>query len=73
AWLEFEVEPDGTGSTIRQTAVFDPVGLPGLLYWYSVYPLHGRVFAGMLAGIAQFATREKGSDPISPDSRSARR
>ena len=55
AWLEFEVEPDGDGATIRQTAVFDPVGLLGLLYWYAVYPLHARVFAGMLRGAAAHA------------------
>jgi len=55
AWLEFEVEPDGDGTTIRQTAVFDPVGLLGLLYWYAVYPLHARVFAGMLRGAASDA------------------
>ncbi len=52
AWLEFEVEPTATGSHIRQTAEFDPVGLAGLSYWYLVYPLHQMVFAGMLRGIA---------------------
>jgi uncharacterized protein YbjT (DUF2867 family) len=57
AWLEFEVTPEGTGSVIRQTAVFDPVGLLGLAYWYSAYPLHQFVFAGMLAGIARAAER----------------
>jgi uncharacterized protein YbjT (DUF2867 family) len=55
AWLEFEVKPDSDGATIRQTAVFDPVGLLGLLYWYGVYPLHARVFAGMLRGVARAA------------------
>ena len=55
AWLEFEVQPDGDGAMIRQTAVFDPVGLLGLLYWYGVYPLHARVFAGMLRGMARAA------------------
>ena len=55
AWLEFEVTGDGAGSIIRQTAEFDPVGLWGLLYWYSVYPLHQLVFAGMLRGIARSA------------------
>ena len=53
AWLEFEVAPDGAGSTIRQTAIFDPVGLLGLTYWYSVFPLHQFVFAGMLKGIGR--------------------
>ena len=60
AWLEFEVEPDTNGTTIRQTAVFDPVGLLGLLYWYAVYPLHARVFAGMLRGVAARATKLRG-------------
>lgn len=51
AWLEFEVtEVDGQ-ATIRQTAIFDPVGLFGLAYWYALYPLHQFVFAGMLRGI----------------------
>lgn len=56
AWLEFEVEPHGdSASTIRQTAIFDPIGLTGLAYWYGVYPLHARVFRGMLNGIAERA------------------
>ena len=58
AWLEFEVRGDQQSSTIRQTAIFDPVGLFGLLYWYSLYPLHELVFAGMLRGIARAAARE---------------
>lgn len=52
AWLEFEVEPTSKGSLIRQTAIFDPVGLTGLAYWYTIYPLHEFVFGGMLNGIA---------------------
>jgi hypothetical protein len=55
AWLEFEVRGDAERATICQTAVFDPKGLAGLLYWYGIYPLHTRVFAGMLAGIAREA------------------
>ncbi len=53
AWLEFEIQPDGGGSIIRQTALFDPRGLLGRAYWYAVYPLHQLVFAGMLRGIAR--------------------
>lgn len=55
AWLEFEVVPRDGGSTIRQTAIFDPAGLSGLVYWYGVYPLHRLVFAGMLDGLARAA------------------
>ena len=53
AWLQFEVEPDGAGSVLRQTALFDPHGLLGLAYWYLLYPLHQLVFAGMLRGIVK--------------------
>ena len=56
AWLEFEVDDEGGGVIrIRQTAVFDPVGLLGHAYWYLVYPLHSLVFRGMLRGIARKA------------------
>jgi len=60
AWLQFEVESAGAGSRIRQTAIFDPVGLWGLAYWYLLYPVHALVFRGMLREIARRA-REPGS------------
>jgi uncharacterized protein YbjT (DUF2867 family) len=53
AWLEFEVTGDSDSSQIRQTAIFDPVGVGGLAYWYLVYPLHQLIFAGMLRRIAR--------------------
>jgi len=56
AWLQFEVTGDGP-VVLRQTATFDPVGLFGLLYWYSLYPIHAAMFKGMLAAIAR-ATRQ---------------
>ena len=59
AWLEFEVVEEAQGSSIRQTAVFDPAGLGGLLYWYALHPLHRIVFSGMLRGIARAATRRR--------------
>ena len=57
AWLEFEVQPDGNGARLRQTAMFDPLGLWGLAYWYGVWPLHQLVFAGILRGLAQTAEK----------------
>ena len=59
AWLEFEVTPAGDGSTIRQTAIFDPLGLFGLAYWYGLYPLHRMVFAGMLKALARAAENKE--------------
>jgi uncharacterized protein YbjT (DUF2867 family) len=51
AWLEFEVEPAGDGSVVRQTAIFEPAGLAGLAYWYLLYPFHAWIFRGMLREI----------------------
>jgi len=53
AWLQFEIEPSRRGTTVRQTAVFDPLGLAGLAYWYALYPIHKMVFRGMLRRIVQ--------------------
>ncbi|HTY88090.1 MAG TPA: SDR family oxidoreductase [Candidatus Acidoferrum sp.] len=58
AWLDFEVQPDADGTRLRQTAMFDPVGLWGLAYWYGVWPLHQLVFAGMLRGISKSAEKK---------------
>ncbi len=33
-------------------AMFDPLGLAGLAYWYAIWPLHKIVFSGMLRGLA---------------------
>jgi Protein of unknown function (DUF2867) len=53
AWLEFEVLPQGSQVLIRQTAIFDPIGLAGLAYWYILYPVHRLIFAKMLQRIAE--------------------
>jgi uncharacterized protein YbjT (DUF2867 family) len=60
AWLQFEVDPAKQGSMIRQTAVFDPIGLAGLLYWYILYPFHELIFPGMLRGIARAIPSSRG-------------
>ena len=58
ARLCFEVKPS-TGekrhTVVEMTAKFRPRGLLGIAYWYSVLPLHGIVFRGMLKGIVQAA------------------
>jgi uncharacterized protein YbjT (DUF2867 family) len=76
AWLEFEVTEEDGISTVRQTALFDPVGLFGLVYWYTMYPLHQFVFAGMLRNICR-AIGTSGeepdrSDPAEPHTSEAR-
>jgi uncharacterized protein YbjT (DUF2867 family) len=60
AWLQFETLPRSGGTLLVQTAYFAPKGLPGLLYWYSLYPVHGAIFSGMIAALAAAASRPGG-------------
>lgn len=50
-WLQFDVETDDEGTQIRQTTLFDPAGLAGVLYWYVLYPIHYGIFGAMLRGL----------------------
>ena len=49
AWLEFRID---NNNFLHQTATFRPLGLWGRLYWYSILPLHGFIFRGMIRNIA---------------------
>jgi uncharacterized protein YbjT (DUF2867 family) len=51
AWFQYEITGTDKESTLRQTAIFDPIGLAGLLYSYGPYPLHVLDFTGTLNGI----------------------
>lgn len=70
AWLQFEVQPSASGSTIRQTAEFDPRGLLGRVYWYGLYPLHKLVFQRMLRRIAELAVK-RSRDRLEHEARGA--
>ena len=50
AWLEFRIDDD---NILHQTATFRPLGLWGRLYWYSVLPLHGFIFRGLIRNIGK--------------------
>jgi uncharacterized protein YbjT (DUF2867 family) len=54
-WLQFEVDGNEAETTLRQTAIFDPHGLAGRVYWYALYPVHYLIFEGMLRRIERVA------------------
>jgi len=58
-WLQFEVDGNHAETTLRQTAIFDPHGLAGLMYWYALYPVHYLIFEGMLRRIGRVAIASK--------------
>ena len=53
AWLQFEVREAEGSTVLAHTAFFAPKGLAGLLYWYVLYPLHARIFSGLVRRPAQ--------------------
>jgi hypothetical protein len=59
-WLQFDIERNSAGTRIRQSAIFEPHGLPGFLYWYGLWPVHRVLLPGMLKGMAK-ALRDRRS------------
>jgi hypothetical protein len=57
AWLQYEVTETATGSRLIQTAFFEPKGLPGLAYWYALYPVNALIFRGTVRVLAERAIR----------------
>lgn len=55
AWLEWTVTGQGRTSVLRQTALFEPRGLAGEVYWYALYPVHRLILRGMLRAMAAAA------------------
>ncbi|TFG57931.1 MAG: SDR family oxidoreductase, partial [Spirochaetales bacterium] len=59
-WLQFELEPE-TGrqgeqfSRVSVNAIFEPLGIKGRLYWYTLYPFHKLIFSRMLEVIRHSA------------------
>jgi uncharacterized protein YbjT (DUF2867 family) len=71
AWLQFEVNPQASvGTRLVQTAFFAPKGLSGLVYWYSLYPIHALIFAGMVQKITDRAESAP-LVPLQPDLKKA--
>lgn len=65
AWLQFEIVPQSAQRNLLvQTAFFEPKGLPGLLYWYVLYPIHGWMFGKLIAKIVEKAEAEERRSPV---------
>jgi uncharacterized protein YbjT (DUF2867 family) len=70
AWRVIAAEPNkrltllmemrGPGSGVKATAYWHPAGPAGLIYWYSLLPVHAFLFRGMTAAIAKRAEKKEG-------------
>jgi uncharacterized protein YbjT (DUF2867 family) len=51
AWLQWESLPHDGGTYFVQTALFQPDGIAGFLYWYLLYPIHALIFSQLAAAV----------------------
>tara|TARA_B100000676_G_scaffold310769_1_gene378342 strand:+ start:1089 stop:2558 length:1470 start_codon:yes stop_codon:yes gene_type:complete len=51
AWLQYDIVENEHNCTLTQTAFFAPKGLLGLIYWYSLFPIHIIIFNGLIKSI----------------------
>ncbi len=62
-WIEGRVSQIGNLTYLSQTVFFSPLGLPGFLYWYLLYPLHvfraKRLMQGIVAEAKQLTTETR--------------
>lgn len=65
AWLQWEsADGDTPGSSVlTQTALFEPKGVWGPLYWYLLYPIHLFIFSDLAHGIVKEAQRMEVAPP----------
>lgn len=66
AWLQFEARPAPEGTLLVQTAFFEPRGLLGIAYWYSLYPVHQVLFSRLVERIGRLAEAGAGRAPPGP-------
>ena len=63
AWLQWEVQRREGRTLLRQTASFEPRGLPGTLYWWSLVPAHGLIFPALLRTLERRGRQRWRRDP----------
>ena len=64
ALLEFKIDSMGDHYTeVQMLSRFLPKGLWGMLYWYSLYPFHEKIFFGMLKAMAKVIDKPIVSGP----------
>jgi uncharacterized protein YbjT (DUF2867 family)/uncharacterized protein YndB with AHSA1/START domain len=55
AWLEWTISEEDGKTQLTQKARYQPRGLAGRLYWYSLLPFHAIIFKGLAAALVKEA------------------
>ncbi|MEQ7009946.1 SDR family oxidoreductase [Actinopolymorpha sp. B17G11] len=72
AWLELQIDDDGTSRRLVERSVFVPRGLAGHAYWWLLKPFHGLVYEMMLRDVVRTAESAGAAIPASPASPAGR-
>ncbi len=56
AWLEWTISEENGQRKLVQRARYQPRGLAGRLYWYSLLPFHGIIFKGLANALVKSPT-----------------
>ena len=67
AWLLFEAIPIDGQRQLVQTAIFEPKGLLGLIYWHALFPIHSLLFGQMARRIVQGAEALENDVALRPE------
>ncbi|MBN2068434.1 MAG: SDR family oxidoreductase [Opitutales bacterium] len=57
AWLKWQIFPEENGCKLIQSAIFHPKGFSGVIYWYSLYPIHKFIFSDLINAICKQALK----------------
>lgn len=55
AWLDFKISREGEDTKFIQTAIFEPSGWFGHIYWYLLLPIHPFIFRTMARNLVKYA------------------
>lgn len=55
AWLDFKISRTGENTQFIQTAIFEPSGWFGYIYWYLLLPIHPLIFRTMARNLVKYA------------------
>jgi uncharacterized protein YbjT (DUF2867 family) len=58
AWLKWQILQEGNRCRLIQSAIFHPKGFWGVIYWYSLYPIHKFIFSDLINAISKQALKE---------------
>ena len=58
AWLEWTISEEDGRTKLTQRARYQPRGIAGRIYWYSLLPFHGIIFKGLATALVKAPAKQ---------------